>query len=98
MSFREILHWIAQEIRSKKPLVDVPDGIAALFAKLGRFVPGAPMTWDQWQMLQRDTVVEAGDLGLADLGIVPTPLASIAPTYLERYRTGGRFHRDPLVA
>ena len=98
MSFREILHWIAQEIRSKKPLVDVPDGIAALFAKLGRFVPGAPMTWDQWQMLQRDTVVEAGDLGLADLGIVPTPLASIAPTYLERYRTGGRFHRDSLVA
>lgn len=98
MSFRAILQWIATEIRSKKPLVEVPDGIAALMAKAGSFVPFAPMTWDQWQMLQRDTVVEPGEPGLHELGIEPTPLASIAPAYLERYRKGGRFHRDPLVA
>ena len=95
MSFRAILRWIATEIRSKKPLVEVPDAVAALMARVGSFVPGAPMTWDQWQMLQRDTVVEPGDLGLADLGIAATPLGSIAPAYLERYRSGGRFHRDP---
>ena len=56
------------------------------------------MTQDQWLMLQRDTVVLPGELGLADLGIEATPLESIAPGYLERYKTGGRFHRDPLVA
>ena len=98
MSFRSILQWIATEIRSKKPLVEVPDGVAALMAKVGSYVPGAPMTWDQWQMLQRDTIVEPGEPGLAELGIDATPLSSIAPTYLERYRSGGRFHRDPLVA
>ena len=27
-------------------------------------------------------------------GIKPTPLEAIAPAYLERYRTSGRFHRD----
>ena len=97
-TFREILAFIMHEIRSKKSLVEVPDGIAAMMAKLGRFVPGAPMTWDQWQMLQHDNVVPQGAPGLAELGIEPTPLESIAPAYLERYRTGGRFHRDPLVA
>ena len=67
-------------------------------ARVGTYVPFAPMTWDQWQMLQRDTVVLPGEPGLAELGIAATPLSSIAPTYLERYRSGGRFHRDPLVA
>ena len=97
-SFREILTWIRDQVRPGKKLLEVPDAAAALMAKLGRFVPGAPMTEDQWLMLQRDTVVEPSDLGLADLGVEATPLESIAPSYLERYKTGGRFHRDPLVA
>ncbi|QXQ05590.1 complex I NDUFA9 subunit family protein [Sphingosinicellaceae bacterium] len=97
-SFREILTWIRDQVRPGKTLLDIPDAAAALMAKLGNFVPGAPMTQDQWLMLQRDTVVVPGDLGLADLGIEATPMESIAPAYLERYKTGGRFHRDPLVA
>lgn len=97
-SFREILTYIRDQVRPGKSLVEVPDAAASLMASLGSFVPGAPMTKDQWLMLQRDTVVEAGDLGLADLGIEATPMESIVPSYLERYKTGGRFHRDPLVA
>ena len=97
-SFREILMWIVSQVRAGKTLVDVPDRAAALMARLGDFVPGAPMTSDQWEMLQHDNVVPDGSPGLAELGVQPTPLESIAPAYLERYRTGGRFHRDPLVA
>ena len=97
-SFREILTWIRDQVRPGKTLLEVPDAAAALMAKLGNFVPGAPMTQDQWLMLQRDTVVQPGDLGLGDLGVEATPMESIAPAYLERYKTGGRFHRDPLVA
>ena len=97
-SFRELMTWIRDEVRPGKTMVEVPDAAASLMASLGSFVPGAPMTKDQWLMLQNDNVVADGELGLAELGIVPTPLESIAPGYLERYKSGGRFHRDPLVA
>ena len=97
-SMHDLLAWIVAEMRPGKRLVDVPDGIAALMAKLGSFVPGAPMTEDQWRMLQSDNVVPDSAPGLAELGIAATPLESIALAYLERYKTGGRFHRDPLVA
>ena len=97
-AFRDILAWIRDQVRPAKSLVEVPDAAAALMASLGSYLPFAPMTRDQWLMLQRDTVVEPGDLTLADLGIQATPLESIAPAYLERYKTGGRFHRDPLAA
>ena len=97
-SFRDILAWIVAEVRPGKPLVEVPDGVAALMARAGDFVPGAPMTSGQWQMLQADNVVPPGAPGLADLGVAATPLESIVPAYLERYKTGGRFHRDKLAA
>ena len=96
-SFRDILAWIVREVRPGKPLVDVPDGIAALMARVGDFVPGAPMTSGQWQMLQVDNVVPAGAPGLADLGVAATPIDAVVPAYLERYKTGGRFHRDPAA-
>ena len=97
-SFRDLLAWIVAEVRPGKRLIDVPDGIAALMATAGDFVPGAPMTSGQWQMLQSDNIVPPGAPGLVDLGVAATPMASIVPGYLERYKTGGRFHRDPLVA
>ena len=91
-AFREIIAWILREIRVGKPLVEVPALIAKAMARAGDFVPGAPMTFDQWTMLQTDNIADGP--GLAAFGISPTPLESVAPRYLERYRSGGRFHRD----
>ena len=97
-SFRAILGWIRDQVRPGKRLLEVPDAAAALMARAGDFLPFAPMTYGQWLMLQNDNVAGAGMPGLADFGIPATPLEAIAPAYLERYKTGGRFHRDPLVA
>ena len=94
-AFREIIAWILREIRVGKPLVEVPALIAKAMARAGDFVPGAPMTFDQWTMLQTDNI--ATGPGLAAFGISPTPLESVAPRYLERYRSGGRFHRDAAL-
>ena len=52
-------------------------------------VPGKPFTRDQLTMLERDNIVADGALGLAALGIVPTPVELIVPDYLDRYRPGG---------
>lgn len=89
-SMREIMAFIARKTGHEKPLVDVPDAAAGLLAAFS-FLPGAPITRDQLLMLQRDNVVSAGASGLAELGIMPMPMAAAAPAWLERYRPGGRF-------
>ena len=55
------------------------------------FVPGAPLSRDQWLMLQRDNVAAAGSAGLDAFGIVPTPMGAVAPSWLGRFVKGGRF-------
>jgi uncharacterized protein YbjT (DUF2867 family) len=81
---------IAEMIGREPAFLDLPDALAEGIARLG-FLPGAPITMDQWKMLSRDNVVSDGAEGLAALGIAPTPLASVAPRWLVRYRRHGRF-------
>jgi NADH dehydrogenase len=90
LSFTEFNRWIVETIGCDKPVVELPDVAGAALASLG-FLPGAPITWDQWLMLQQDNVA-SGD-GLAALGIVPTPLGAVAPAWLVQYRRHGRFGR-----
>lgn len=86
----ELIRWIAGAIGRHPAIVELPDAAAAMIARAG-FLPGAPITWDQWQMLQTDNVVADGAEGIATLGIVPTPLATVAPGWLVRFRKQGRF-------
>ena len=88
-TFRELLAWILQETRRHRAMIDIPPGVARLQARIGELVPGKPFTRDQLTMLERDNVVEEGALGLAALGIVPTPVELIVPGYLDRFRPGG---------
>lgn len=95
-AFRDIIAWILREIRSPKSMVEVPALAAKLMGRAGDVVPLVPMTSGQYEMLQSDNV--AGGTGFDAFGIVPVPLEAVAPAYLERYRTGGRFHRDAETA
>ncbi|MDX3901467.1 MAG: complex I NDUFA9 subunit family protein [Sphingobium sp.] len=91
ISMMDLNRWIAQAIgRAGKPLVAVPAAVASMIARLG-FLPGAPLTRDQWAMLQKDNVAAAGAPGLAELGIRPTPMAAVAEGWLVRFRRHGRF-------
>jgi len=74
---------------SRKPLVDIPPGIAALQARLGELLPSPPLTRDQLLMLGRDNVVAEGAAGLAELGIAPKAMEAVVPGYLARFRPGG---------
>ncbi|MGN6277153.1 MAG: complex I NDUFA9 subunit family protein [Sphingomonas sp.] len=86
----DLQQWIAREIGRKPSFVNVPDAVGGMLAGAG-FLPGAPITKDQWLMLQRDNVVGADAGGFAAFGIEPTPMAAVAPNYLVRYRRHGRF-------
>lgn len=86
-SMMELSRWIADDTGHKPAVLAVPGALAALLARL----PGTPITVDQWKMLAHDTVVAEGALGLADLGVTPTPLAAVADAWLVKYRKRGRF-------
>jgi uncharacterized protein YbjT (DUF2867 family) len=88
-TFREILAFILKTTHRDKKLVNIPMGIARLQASILQHVPGKPLTPDQLLMLSRDNIVAPGALGLADLGITPTPVELVVPAYLSRYQPGG---------
>ena len=88
-TFREILAFILMTTHRDKKLVNIPMGIARLQASIMQFVPGKPLTPDQLLLLSHDNVVSSGALGLADLGITPTPVELVVPAYLRRYQPGG---------
>lgn len=90
MSMTE-LHNAILEITGQDPeIVHMPDFFAGLIAKLG-WLPGAPLTHDQWLMLQRDNVPSGEHPGLKAFGIEPTPLAAVAYEWLGRFHRGGKF-------
>jgi uncharacterized protein YbjT (DUF2867 family) len=96
-SFREILAWILVQTRRERRLIGIPMGLARLQASLAELLPSKPFTRDQLLLLSRDNVVTQGTPGLAELGIVPTPVELIVPAYLERYRPGGgKLERVPV--
>jgi len=55
--------------------------------------PQPPLTRDQVRMLRTDNVAENDQPGLAELGIAPTAVAAVLPSYLARYRRAGAFGR-----
>jgi len=93
-TFRELIELVLSEVRRKRLLIDLPFGLAAFQARLMSILPSPPLTPDQVELLKRDNVVSSGALTLAALGIAPTAVEGILPTYLDRYRRGGYERRS----
>jgi uncharacterized protein YbjT (DUF2867 family) len=91
VSMRELLQRLAEWTGHKPRFVELPDAVGSGLARFGGWLPGAPITWDQWLMLQHDNVVSPGAPGLDAFGITPTPMAAVAPGWLVQYRKQGRF-------
>ena len=95
-SFRELLELIVRETGRHPALVPVPWPLAGLIGLVGDLqaavLPIPPvLTSDQVRLLRSDNVVAAGAPGLAALGITPTPVEAVVPSYLWRFRPGGQF-------
>jgi uncharacterized protein YbjT (DUF2867 family) len=90
MSMVELHNAVLDLTQQDTEIVHMPDFVTGLIAKLG-FLPGAPLTHDQWMMLQSDNVAAKGALGLEAFGIKPTPLGAVGDEWLGRFNRGGRF-------
>ena len=91
MTMRELNESVAQMAGQDPEIVDLPVFVASGIALFSAFIPGVPLSRDQWIMLQKDNVADGGAAGFKAFGITPTPLAAVAPEWLGRYKTGGRF-------
>ena len=91
LTMREFTIEILKAAGRKAELIDVPGPVSSLISRLG-FLPGAPLTRDQWLMLQHDNVASKDAPGLEAFGIRPTPFGAVAPEWLAMYG-GNRFAR-----
>lgn len=90
MSMLELHRAILEVTQQKPDIIAMPDLFGRILSSFG-WLPGAPLTRDQWQMLQRDNVRSGEFPGLEAFGIHPTPLAAVAYEWLGRFRPGGKF-------
>ena len=92
-SFRELLELMLAVVHRRRLLAPLPFWAASLQAAFLELLPVPPLTRDQVRLLQRDNVVAAGAPGLRELGIAPSAVELVIPTYLDVYRPGGRYVR-----
>ncbi len=90
-TYRELMALLLQTVERKRMLVSVPERLALIMAFFASLLPGAPLTRDMVKLAVADNVVAAGARNLKDLGIAPTSVEVILPTYMDRYRRRGRW-------
>lgn len=95
-SFKELLAFIARVTQRKRTFVPIPFFLLDIMAALTGWLPFAPVTLDQARLLRTDNVVKAGadkhTVGtIADLGVQPTALEAIVPSYLAGHRPASQF-------
>jgi NADH dehydrogenase len=92
------MEFILREIGRERLLVPLPFALARLQAFFLEFLPKPPLTRDQVLLLESDNVVSAkaerDNRTLKGLGIVPTSLEAVVPSYLWRFRKAGQFSRS----
>jgi len=90
-SFKELLQLILRETGRRRILVPLPFGLAMLKAAFLQILPKPLLTMDQVRLLKKDNVVSPTAPGLAELGITPTSVEAVVPSYLWRFHPKGEY-------
>jgi NADH dehydrogenase len=96
-TFRELMEYVLAVTGRRRLLVPLPFGLAKLKAFFLQLMPTPLLTPDQVELLRADNVVsqaaEQQGRTLRALGIEPTALEAIVPSYLWRFRKTGQFSK-----
>lgn len=100
-SFTELMRLMLKTVQRKRGLIPVPLFIARIqafffdlipYLSLG-LLPNSILTGDQVRMLAEDNIVDPAKDGLKALGLAPTSVEAILPSYLYRFRPYGQFEQ-----
>ena len=95
-TFKELMKILLIEIKKKRFLIPIPFSFAKFLSHCClQALPGPlKITPDQIEILKKNDNVVSGDYPtLKDFGITGTPIQSILPKVLQRFRTGGEFNK-----
>jgi NADH dehydrogenase len=94
-TFKQLMEYVLQVTERRRFLIPLPFGLAKFQATFLQYLPTPPLTPDQVELLKSDNVVspaaERDGRTLHGLGIVPTAMEVIVPSYLWRFRKTGQF-------
>ncbi|MBC6440775.1 MAG: complex I NDUFA9 subunit family protein [Rhodospirillales bacterium] len=88
-SFRQLMEVVRRETQRGVLLVPMPFLVAQIQALFLQLPPKPILTPDQVRLLKIDNVAARSMPGLGDLGITPTTVEVVVPSYLALYRRGG---------
>lgn len=80
MSLGEIVRATAKARGRLRAVLPLPDALGKLQADIGEFLPGKPISRDNWRSLQSDST--SVENGLLKLGVTPTPVLPRLPEIL----------------
>ncbi len=97
-TFRELMQQMLGVIRRKRLIVNIPFWAASVMgvsfdilkAISGGLING-PVTADQVRSLRSDNIVQDSAKSFAELGIKPTAVEAVLPSYLWRFRPSGQY-------
>ncbi|MCB2054968.1 MAG: complex I NDUFA9 subunit family protein [Geminicoccaceae bacterium] len=84
-TFEELLRYLLRVLNRRRALLKLSSGMLRLPARVMEILPEPPLTRDQLKLLEQDNVVAAEARTLLDLGIAPTPLEAVVPSYVRGY-------------
>jgi NADH dehydrogenase len=94
-TFKELMQYVLDVTERRRFLIPLPFPLAKLQATFLQYLPKPLLTPDQVELLKHDNVVspaaEREGRTLAGLGIAPTSMEVIVPSYLWRFRKTGQF-------
>lgn len=87
----ELHERIAAAQGRSRPFFALPDFVSGAFAAATGWLPGAPLSADQWALLKAGNVASGKLPGLKAFGIAPRPLGLFLDRWMVRFRKHGRF-------
>ncbi len=87
----ELNERIAKAQGRSRGFIPLPDAISQAFATATGWLPGAPISADQFALLKAGSVANPKRPGFKTLDIVPRPLGLYLDRWMVRYRKHGRF-------
>lgn len=94
-SFKELMQEMLAVIERKRLLAPIPFWAAKIIGSVAGLLPSPVLTRDQVTLLESDNVVsdkaKKDGRTLEGIGIAPTAMSAVLPTYLWRFRTRGQY-------